>query len=146
MLLSVITFGWRGYILNYPDSITDTVPSRFPVIAGRHPISKRGMGTHELVTWEEWERRQAQGTAYVWIENLIIEGQQDRGPMRPLFYTSRMTELGPQRYMVHVIVTDWDDLEMRTQYRVEANQVIPLTFGMVTGPMMAMDVALWHWW
>lgn len=33
MLFGLITFAWRGYILNFPDSITDTVSSRFPVIA-----------------------------------------------------------------------------------------------------------------
>jgi hypothetical protein len=141
VLFGVITFGWRGYMLNYPDAIADTVPSRFPVIAGGHPSSNSGMSTHELITWGEWERRQAQGTASVWVQNGTVEGQQDRGQRRPLFYTYRMTELAPQRYMVHVTVTDRDDLEMRVQYRVEGNHVIPLTFGMVTGATMVMGVA-----
>lgn len=136
LLLNVIVFGWRGYILNDPDPIADTVPSRFPVIAGGPPSSNSGIGTHELVTWEQWERRQKQGTASVWVQNGAGEGRQDRGEMRPFFYTYRMTELEPQRYMVHVTVTDRDDMEMRAQYRVEGNQVIPLTFGMVTGAMM----------
>lgn len=50
VLLSVTMFLWRGYILYYPDPITDTVPSRFPVIAEGHPNSNSGMSTHELVT------------------------------------------------------------------------------------------------
>ena len=141
VLYSVITFGWRGYILNYPDSITDTVPSRFPVIVGEHRSSKSEIGTHELVTWEEWERRQAQGTAYVWLQNGTGEGQQDREPRRPLFYTYRTTELAPQRYMVHLTVTDRDDLEMRAQYRIEGNRAIPVTFSIVTGASMAMGLA-----
>lgn len=140
LLHSVITFGWRGYMLNYPDSITDTVPSRFPVIVRGHMSSSSGMGIHELVTWEEWERRQAQGTAYVWIQNGTGEGQLDREPRRPLFYTYHMTELAPQRYMFHVTVTDRDDMEMRAQYRFEGNHVIPLTFAMVTGASMAMGL------
>jgi len=140
VLLNVITLGWRGYMLNYPDSITDTVPSRFPVIVGGLTSSESGMGTHELVTWEEWERRQTQGTAYVWVQNGTGEGQQDRGQSIPLFYTYRLTELAPQRYTVHVTVTNRDDLEMRAEYRVEGNHVIPLTFGKVTGAMMATGV------
>ena len=135
MLLGVITFGWRGYLLNTPDSITDTVPSQFPVVATGHT------GDHELVTWWEWERRQTQGVAYLWIVKRTFQGQQDRGDKRPLFYTYRMTELEPQRYMIHLTVTDGDDLEMRAQYRVEGDHVIPLTFGMVTGAMMALGVA-----
>lgn len=136
VLFSAITFGWRGYILNYPAPITDTVPSHFPVIAEGHTDSDSGLRAHELVAWEEWKRRRTQGVAYLWIENGTGEGQQDREPKRPLFYTYRMTELGPQRYMVHVNVTDRDDMEMRAQYRVEGDQVIPLTVGMVTGAMM----------
>ena len=138
--LNGITLGWRGYILNYPDPITDTVPSRFPVIAGGHTSNNSGMSTHELVTWWDWERRQTQGTATVWVENGAGEGQQDRGEMRPLFYTYRMTDLAPQRYMVHVIVTDRDDIEMAAQYRVEGNQIIPLAFGMVTGGTMVVSL------
>jgi len=141
VLFVVITLGWRGYLLNYPDPITDTVPSGFPVIAGGHTSSNSGMGAHELVTWWEWERRQTQGTASVWIENQTGDGQQDRGEMRPLFYRYRMTELAPHRYMVHVAVTDGDDLQIRAQYRVEDNHVIPLTFAIVTKPTMAMGVA-----
>ena len=141
VLFSVITLGLRGCTLNYPDWITDTVPMRFPVIVGGLTSSESGMGTHELVTWWEWERRQAQGTASVWVQNGTGEGQQDRGPRRPLFYTYRMTELAPQRYMVYVTVTDGDDLEMRAQYRVEGNHVIPLTVGSVTGAMMATGIA-----
>lgn len=140
VLSNVITFGWRAYLLHYPDAITETVPSRFPVIAGGHTSSTSGIDTPELVTWEEWQRRQTQGTASVWIQNGAGEGQQDRGQSRPLFYKYRLTELGPQRYTVHLTVTDRDDLEMRAQYRVEGNHVIPLTFGKVTGAMMATGV------
>jgi hypothetical protein len=142
LLFSVITFGWRGYILKYPDAMTGTVPLNFPVIAGGLTSSAGGMGTHELITWEEWERRQTQGTASVWVENGAGEGQQDRGEMRPLFYTYRMTELAPQRYMVHVIVTDRDDIEMGAQYRVEGNQITPLAFGMVTGGTMVVSLVV----
>lgn len=136
VLFSMILFGWRGYILNYPDSIADTVPSGFPVIVVKHTSSNNGVRTHELVAWEQWKRQRTQGVAYLWIENGTGEGQQDREPNRPFFYTYRMTELGPQRYMVHVNVTDRDDMEMRAQYRVEGDQIIPLTFGIVTGAMM----------
>lgn len=34
-------------MLNYPDPIADTVPSRFPVIAGEHPSSNSGMAFRE---------------------------------------------------------------------------------------------------
>lgn len=141
VLFGVITFGWRGYILNYPNPITDTVPSRFPVIAWGHTSREVGMGTHELITWEEWKRRQTEGTASVWIVNRTFEGQKDRESRRPLFYTYRMTELAPERYLIHVTVTDRDDLEMRAQYRVEGNHVVPLTFVMITEPTMALGVA-----
>ncbi|NGZ95530.1 MAG: hypothetical protein CV089_05250 [Nitrospira sp. WS110] len=141
VLFYVITFGWRGYLLDYPDPITDTVPSDFPVIAGGHRSSKSGVSTHELVTWGEWERRQTQGTASVWVQNGTGEGQQERESRRPLFYTYRMTELAPQRYMILVTITDRDDLVMQVQYRVEGNHIVPLTFGKVTGPTMAMGVA-----
>lgn len=139
---SLIMFCWHGYLLNYPDPITDTVPSGFPVIVAGHSRSNSRMSTHELVTWWEWERRQAQGTASVWVEKGEGEGQQDREARRPLFYTYRMTELAPQRYMVHVTVTDRDDIEMGAHYRVEGNHVIPLTFGMVTGGTMAMPLVV----
>lgn len=142
VLLNVITFGWRAYLLNYPNSITDTVPSRFPVIVGDYTNRSSGMGTYELVTWEEWERRQAQGTASVWVQNGEGEGQQDRELRRPLFYTYRMTELAQQGHMVHVTVTDRDDVEMRAQYRVEGSHVIPLSFGSVTGATMVGVVPL----
>lgn len=146
VLFAVITFGWRAYMLKDPDSITDTVPSRFPVIVRGHMSSSSGIGTHELVTWEKWQRRQAQGTASVWVQNGTGEGQQDREPRRPLFYTYQITDLAQQRHMVHVTVTDRDDLEMRAQYRVEGNHVIPLTFAMVNGASMAMGVAPCHWY
>ena len=50
-------------------------------------------------------------------------------------------ELAPQRYMVHVTVTDLEGLEMRAQYRVEGNHVIPLTLGSVNGVTMILGVA-----
>ena len=52
-----------------------------------------------------------------------------------------MMELAPQRYMVHVTVTDLEGLEMRAQYRVEGNHVIPLTLGSVNGVTMILGVA-----
>ncbi|MDH4081883.1 MAG: hypothetical protein OEU68_18975 [Nitrospira sp.] len=33
VLFIMIMLGWRGYILNFPEPMTDTVPSHFPVIA-----------------------------------------------------------------------------------------------------------------
>jgi hypothetical protein len=140
VLLSGITFGWRGYFLNYPEAITDTVPSGFPVIAGRHTSSNSGMGNHELVTWEEWKRRQTQGAAYVWVRNGAGAGEAHLESGRKLFYTFRMNKLAPQRYMVDVTVSDREGMENRAQYRVEDNHVIPLTFGVVTEAMMALGV------
>lgn len=141
VLFVMIMLGWRGYILNFPEPMTDTVPSHFPVIAVGYSGSTNGMGTQELVTWEEWQRRQSEGAAQVWVQNGTGEGPQDRGQRRPLFYTYRMMELAPQRHMVHVTVTDQEGLEMRVQYRVEGNQVIPLTLGSVDGVTMILGVA-----
>ena len=141
VLFVMIMFGWRGYILNFPEPIVDTVPSHFPVIAVGYTRSINGMSTQELVTWEEWQRRQSEGAAQVWVQNGTGEGPQDRGQRRPLFYTYRMTELASQRYMVHVTVTDLEGLEMRVQYRVEGNHVIPLTLGSVDGVTMILGVA-----
>lgn len=76
----------------------------------------------------------------MWVQNGTGEGQQNREARRSLFYTYRMTELGSQRYMVHLIVTDRDDLEMRARYRMEGSQVISLAFDMVIGAMMAAGV------
>jgi hypothetical protein len=141
VLLSGITFGWREYILSFPELITDRVPSNFPVIVGRHPNSNRGMGDPELVTWHEWERRQTQGAPYLWVWDGALAREGHFASGRKLFYVFRMTKLAPQRYMVHVTVSDQDDMEMRAEYRVEDNHVIPLTFAMVTDATMALGVA-----
>jgi hypothetical protein len=123
--------GWLLYSLKYLEPITGTVPPSFPVIVKRTTAGEGGMGSTELVTWKEWERRQAQGTTYVWVENGAGRGQRDR-----LWYTYRMSEEAPQRYMVHVSATDQDDVEIRAQYRVEGNNVMPLAFRYIHGSMV----------
>ncbi|MDH5642212.1 MAG: hypothetical protein OEY28_13065 [Nitrospira sp.] len=130
--------GWLLYSLKYLEPITGEVPSSFPIIVkGTTDIEGR-KGSTELITWSEWEKRkkQEQGTMPVWVENGTGQGQQDREGERRLLYTYRMSEEAPQRHMVHVSITDQDDVEIRAQYRVEGPAVIPVAFRNIHGSMM----------
>jgi len=130
--------GWLLYSLKYLEPITDEVPSSFPIIVKGTRGTEGGKGVAELITWWEWEKRQKQeqGAMPVWVENGTGRGQRDREGARRLFYTYRMTEEAPQRYMVHVSVTDQDDVEIRAQYRVDGTAVKPLAFRYIHGGMM----------
>ena len=144
LLFYGITFGWHAYILTFPAPVTDPVSARFPVIVARTTANEDGMGPTQLVFWNEWERLQEQGAASVWVEKGAGEGHQEEiPPGRSMFYTYRITELAPQRYMVDVTVAapDGNALWMRAQYRVEGSHVIPLTMGKVTDAMMATGIA-----
>lgn len=130
--------GWLLYSLKYLTPITDEVPSGFPVIVARATDADDGKGATELITWVEWEKqlKQEQRAIPVWVENGTGRGQRDREGNRKLFYTYRIHEEAPQRYMVHVSVTDQDDVEIRAQYRVDGTAVKPLAFRYIHGGMM----------
>ena len=125
--------GWLLYSLNYPEPITGAIPSSFPVMIKRAMATEVGNTAAELVSWEEWERCQRQGTASVWVENGSGQGRRTNG--REVLYTYRMSEEGPQRYMVSVSASS-HSTEIRAQYRVEGNHVIPVTFRYIHGGMM----------